>query len=195
MAILNKKHLRVVKKLYYSNKLSMKVIADRLNVSLDSVYYFMRRNHLNRRSVSENEAIKFERKPLSYNLQKVLNKSDQYLKLAGVVLYWAEGYKTSKSKGIDFANSDPMMIETFVKFLSKICGVNPKRLRVLLYCYSNQNISELIDFWSKLTRIPKSQFSKPYVRVDYRKEKEGKMKYGMVHIRYADKKLLSQLMK
>lgn len=46
-----------------------------------------------------------------------------------------------------------------------------------------------------MTRIPKSQFTKPYVRNDFRKEKEGKMKCGMVHIRYADKKLLAQIMK
>ncbi len=172
----------------------MKTIALELGVSIDAVCYFMRHNNLARRSVSENESIKLERKPLSYKLRQVSGMAERNLKLAGAMLYWAEGYKTNKSKGIDFANADFMMVETFVKFLREICGVDEERLRVLLYCYSNQNINNLIDFWSKLTKIPRSQFSKPYVRADYRKEKEGKMKCGMVHIRYADKRLLGQIM-
>lgn len=65
---------------------------------------------------------------------------------------------------------------------------------LLFSCYSNQKPNKLIDFWSKITRIPKSQFIKPYVREDFRPDKEDKMKHGMVHIRYSDKKLLLQLM-
>jgi len=64
---------------------------------------------------------------------------------------------------------------------------------VYLYCYSNQSIELLLNYWYKLTNIPKSQFSKPYVRNDFLPEKSGKMEYGMVHIRYADKKLLYQI--
>ena len=187
-------YLSIIKKLYYQKKMSMNAIALELGVSIDAVCYFMRKNKLQRRTVKENEAIKFEKKALSYKLQKNLSRSDERLKLAGVMLYWAEGYKTHKSAGIDLANSDPQMIEVFIDFLRGICGVSSNRLRVLLYCYSNQNIDELVDFWSELTRIPKSQFTKPYVRKDFRVEKYGKMQYGMVHIRYSDKKLLSQLM-
>ena len=172
----------------------MQDVAEKLNVSIDAVSYFMRKNLLERRSVSENSALLFGRKPLSYKIKGTLSTSEIELKIAGVMLYWAEGYKTSKSKGVDLANADPFMIETFVKFLRVICGVDHRRLRVLLYCYSNQNTEQLIDFWSKLTKIPKSQFTRPYIREDFRKEKEGKMKYGMVHVRYADKKLLYQVM-
>lgn len=192
---MNKKYLPVVKKLYYRKKMSMKTISVQLGVSLDAVCYFMRKNNLVRRSVVENEAIKFKRKKLSYDLRQALDQSERNLMLAGIMLYWAEGYKTSKSMGIDFANADPFMVEIFVKFLKEICGVDQKRLRVLLYCYSNQSVGRLIDFWSKLTKIPRNQFSKPYVRQDFRKEKLDKMMYGMVHIRYADKKLLAQIMR
>jgi len=41
----------------------MQDIAYELNISIDAVCYFMRRYRLTRRTVSENEAIKFERKP------------------------------------------------------------------------------------------------------------------------------------
>ncbi len=194
MAELKLGQLKNVRNLYYNKGLSMKAISLELGVSIDAVCYFMRKNKLRRRNGSENSALLFSRKPLSYKLKTDLSTSNLELKNAGVTLYWAEGYKTSKSKSVDFANADPLMVETFVKFLREICGVDEKRLRVLLYCYSNQSIGELIDFWSKLTKIPKSQFTKPYIRSDFRKEKEGKMRYGMVHIRYSDKKLLSQIM-
>ena len=85
------------------------------------------------------------------------------------------------------------MIKLFLKFLRNICGVDEKRLRVQLYCYSNQRIEDLKKYWYKETDIPISQFIKPYVRNDFLPEKIGKMKYGLVHIRYADKKLLIQI--
>ena len=194
MATLKDKHLPVVKNLYYGEKMSMQSVASRLGISIDAVSYFMRRHRLERRSVLENEVIKFDKKPLSYRLKNKLSTFENKLKLAGIMLYWGEGYKTIKSKGIDFANSDVSMIVAFINFLRQICGVDERRLRVLLYCYSNQNPESLIDFWSKLTKIPKSQFTKPYVRHDFHPDKEGKMKYGMVHIRYSDKKLLTLLL-
>lgn len=194
MATLKANHLSIIEDLYYGKEMSMQAIASKLGVSIDAVCYFMRKYHLRRRTVSENEVIKFEKKPLSYRIKNKLSVFEKRLKLAGVMLYWAEGYKTAKSMGIDFANSDLTMIVVFINFLRKVCGVDENRLRVLLYCYSNQNVNELVDFWSKTTKIPKSQFTKPYVRDDFNPAKEGKMKYGMVHIRYSDKKLLALLM-
>jgi len=42
--------------------------------------------------------------------------------------------------------------------------------------------------------IPKNQFSKPYVRKDFKIEKVNKMPRGLVHIRYYDVKLLRQIL-
>ncbi len=53
-----------------------------------------------------------------------------------------------------------------------------------------RHIKELTNFWSKLTKIPIKQFTKPYIREDFKKEGIRKMNYGLIHIRYADKKLL-----
>ncbi|MDP3763806.1 MAG: hypothetical protein Q8Q92_04170 [bacterium] len=172
----------------------MKAIGLELSVSIDAVCYFMRKHRLKRRDGSESSALLFSRKPLSYKIKNNLSASDLELKTAGIMLYWAEGYKTTKSNGIDFANSDQGMIVVFVSFLRKICGIDAKRLRVLLYCYSNQDTNKLIAFWSKLAKIPISQFTKPYVRTDFRLDKKNKMKMGMVHIRYSDKKLWLQVM-
>jgi hypothetical protein len=155
----------------------------------------MRRNNIKRRTFLEANKINFNRKPLTYLIKKNLTEKEENLKLAGVFIYWAEGAKLNgkNSCTVDFANSNPEMIRIFVKFLRKICRVDERRLRVYLYCYSNQDIENINNFWYNLTNIPKSQFTKPYIRNDFLPEKLGKMKYGLVHIRYADKKLLTQI--
>ena len=95
---------------------------------------------------------------------------------------------------VDFANSDKDMILLFLKFLRRVCGIDEKKLRVYSYFYSNQDISKNINYWSKLTRVSKKQFSKPYIRDGFKEEKRDKMPYGLIHIRYNDKKLLNLIL-
>ncbi len=193
MGVISDKKHNLINEMYYKKQMPIRAIAEILGVSIDAVTYFMRKHDMKRRTRTLSRNLIFQNKKLSFKEKPKLSLKQEKLKLAGLILYWGEGYKTSKSKGIDFANSDTDMILVFVAFLREIYGIDEKRLRVLLYCYSDQNISELIEFWSKLTSIPKDQFSKPYVRQDFKKDGR-KMKYGMVHIRYSDKKLFLAIM-
>lgn len=190
MVTIDDTKLALVKQLYYCEGYSMKRVAEKLAVSVDAVTYFMRRHKLERRTLKEDSAIRFQNKPLSYSIQQRLTQELEALRVIGVTLYWGEGYKTEKSSGIDLANSDTVMVAVFMRFLREVCGVDENRLRVLLYCYANQDQETLIEFWSNLTKIPRKQFSRPYVRKDSKDALLDKMPYGMVHIRYADKKLL-----
>lgn len=191
MAAIKDDSLKMIKRLYYQKLLSMKEIGDKLGVPLDAVYYFMRHNNLKRRTYSDGNKVYFLKKEPSFQIKKNLSNADYKLKIIGTMIYWAEGAKIGgRSEIVDFANSNPAMVNVFMVFLRKICGVNESKLRILLYCYANQNVNDLINFWSKLTKIPKSQFTKPYVRDDFKKNKKNKMLYGLVHIRYGDKKLL-----
>lgn len=168
----------------------MREIAEHFNVKLNSAVYFMRHHGIQRRTKIEARKVAFLRQPSSFFLKKHLSASEVKLKLIGTVLYWCEGYRTEKSHGIDFANSDPAAIRLFSQFLRIICGVNPKRLKGYLYCYSNQHPEKLITYWSRVSGIPKNQFTRPYIRHDFKMDKIGKMPYGLVHIRYHDIKLL-----
>ncbi len=159
----------------------------------------MKKYGFKRRDDVEAKKLAFSKKPLSFNSKKSLSFEEQELMIAGIMLYWAEGSKIKKQEGVvcgktvDFANSDPKMIQLFLKFLREICRVDEKRLRIYLYCYANQNVVRLKNYWSELTKIPLSQFTKPYVRKDFSLQKIGKMKYGLAHVRYSDKKLLLQI--
>lgn len=190
MATVTKKMLKQVEKLYYKNKLSVQDVATKLGVPIDAVFYCMRKNNLPRRKANESNSIKFERCELSFQLKKITSEKLRTLKAVGTMLYWGEGYKAGTSM-VDFANSDKDMIRLFLKFLRIICGVDEKRLRVYPYFYSNQDANENIKYWNRLTKIPKSQFTKPYVRKDFREDKIDRMPHGLIHIRYSDKKLLN----
>lgn len=194
MATVDKADIVRIQNLYSKQNYSARMIAETLHYPLNAVYYAMRRHNIVRRDAFENRQIQFNRKPLSYALKTNLSERDRSLKLAGVMLYWTEGYKTAKSSGIDFANSDIKMVILFISFLRTICVINEDRLRVYLYCHDKALQNEFIDFWSLQLKVPKKQFTKPYIHTSGRVDKKGKMPYGLVHIRYADKKLLIQVL-
>ena len=185
--------INLIKKLYYKEGLSTIEIGKKIGISPWVVFKFMKRMDLPRRTFREANAKKFESKKPSFNLKNKLTIKDKKLKVAGSMLYWAEGGKSlGKYCVVDFANSEPEMVKIFLRFLRNICGIKEKKLRVQLYCYPNQDIEYLKKYWYKITNIPLKQFIKPYIRKDFRKG-NNRMKYGLVHIRYCDKKLLYQI--
>lgn len=110
--------------------------------------------------------------------------------LVGVALYWAEGYKKgaegSKWKCFDFVNSDPEMVKMMMQFLRSVCKIDDKIMKVQLLAHKNLDIDEAIDFWSKLMKLPKSQFRKTCLSVS--RSSKGKrnvntLTKGTVHIR------------
>ena len=189
MSAIPKSEWRKIGKLYKSGQ-SMQKVATLYGVSIDAVVYVLRKTSIPRRTFKEANRILFETKPTSFSVRNERNKE---LDAIGAMLYWAEGYKTSKANGIDFANSDPQMVEIFIRFLRNRYIFEEKRLRAFIYCYSNQNLKALVEFWSKRLAIPPSQFTKPYVRTDYRQDGR-KMQFGVIHIRYSDKKLLQDIL-
>ncbi len=185
--------LPIIEKLYLNEKLSIKDVSKKMGVSLDAIESFIKRNSIPKRSRKDAQKAKFFNKPLSFKKQELKTQYLKELASIGTMLYWAEGYKGQDSNStVDFANSDPSMIKLFLIFVRSVFKPQESKFRVYLYCYSDQNIDTLISFWSKITKIPKEQFSKPYVRSDFKIEGR-KMEYGMIHVRYHDKKLLLEI--
>jgi predicted DNA-binding protein YlxM (UPF0122 family) len=182
--------LALVKSLYLDKKFCIREVAETLEVSPDAVERFISRHKIPKRSYKEASHAEFERRPLSFVKQKLNSPLLKELAIIGTMLYWAEGYKGKETNHtIDFANSDPKMITLFLKFFRTVYRPDESKIRIQMYCYADQNVNDLIRFWSHLTRISPKQFTKPYVRSDF-KEDGRKMKYGLIHVRYYDKKLL-----
>jgi hypothetical protein len=182
-----------VKQLYYVDKLTAREIGERLHVTVWQVIKFMKKHDLPRRRSNESWGYAFSRKPLSFLKKQGLDRKETELLIAGLMLYWAEGTKTA-GVTVDLANSDPKMIVLFLTMLRHIYRVDESRLRVLIYCYSDQNVEELSRYWQRLLKIPKKQFIKPYIKQVTRISKRT-MTYGLVHVRYNDKRLFAEIHK
>jgi len=193
MAQVSKKQFNQIKKLYNSGK-SINCISQELGYTVNALTYFFRKNNLIRRNRTETNAIRFKNKQPSFNLKSRLTKKDELLKIVGIMLYWGEGSKWKGEKIVDFANSDPEMIKVFINFLRKICGIDEKKIRIYLYCHEEREVQKLKKYWSNLTNVSTEQFTKPYINTRYNPAKRGKMKHGLIHIRYYDKKLLDLLL-
>ena len=181
-----------LRKLYWDGKQSVPEIAKAEKVNPQNLYELMRRHKIPRRSRSESNYVTNKDKP-QFQLRQDLTPEQERLRIAGLMLYWAEGAKHRCV--VDLANSDPGIILIFLRFLREICGVAESRLRVYLFVYEGQNIDEICRYWSELTHIPESQFIKPYVsKFRLGRVRQTVLPRGVAHIRYSDKRLLEFLL-
>lgn len=101
-------------------------------------------------------------------------------RLAGAMLYWAEGRKTN---GFGVTNSDPHLILFITKWFERIFKISPGSLKAWLNIYPQQNDLELKRFWSQLTGIPLENFGKSFVKPLNRGYKKNNLYYGTISVR------------
>lgn len=123
-------------------------------------------------------------------IKDVGNLGKRDLFIAGIALYWAEGFK--KDRRLGFANSDPTMIKFFLHWLTNYCKVPKKdiRVRVGLNISHKERVNEVEKYWSKKTGISLRQFQTPYFQKFLWKKEFPKPEeyFGVLRIR-ANKQL------
>jgi len=89
-----------------------------------------------------------------------LNRRDLFI--AGVAMYWSEGYTYPGGDQVGFTNSDPKMILFILKWLKEICKIPVERLslQIKINKLHKNRIKDVENYWSKLTKVPLSQFNK-----------------------------------
>ncbi|TSA57572.1 helix-turn-helix domain-containing protein [bacterium] len=112
-------------------------------------------------------------------LGKLTNRD---LWLLGIGLYLGEGSKLYER--ITVINSDPEIIKLAIKWFREICGLKNENLSIAIHTYPDNNIKDTINYWSKVTRIPKKQFEKTQVdrRINKSEKKKRKLPYGTAHL-------------
>jgi len=103
------------------------------------------------------------------------------LLMFGVGLYLGEGAKTIES--VRVINSDPRVIKIAIIWLTEIVGLQMNNLSLALHSYPDNNIDIDIDYWSKVTGIPKFQFGKTQIDVRIGKHTKHKLPHGTVQLR------------
>ena len=189
---MTKQEQRIVD-LYLVSKLSEQQIAEKLRFGSERIRWVLKKHKVQKRSISEAlrylHITKFKKK--EFVLNKTLTTEQEKLKIAGIMLYWGEGAK--KGTNVAFANSDPVMVTLFLRFLREVCGVEESRLHATLHYYPDLNEPKLKKFWSKALDIPLKQFYRSYVHVNTKGSYKKKSIYGTLSVQYSDTKLLAQI--
>lgn len=104
-------------------------------------------------------------------VREVGSLSEREFFMTGLALYWAEGNK--RQKKVEFCNSDPKLVQFMIAWLSKCFGLKMEDFR----CYVGINIihkqreSKVKEYWSNLTKLPLSAFTK----TSFKKSKNKKV--------------------
>jgi hypothetical protein len=104
-----------------------------------------------------------------------LNVTNDIKKTMLVMLYWAEGSKGRQV--MQFANIDPRLVLLFITLFRQTYDLDEKKFRIRLHLHYYHREKEIKEFWSKLLKIPTSQFNKTY-RKHRSKEKTFRRNFG-----------------
>lgn len=111
--------------------------------------------------------------------------------IAGLMLYWSEG-DNKLGNPIRFTNTDSRMVALYVKFLIQILNIPKEKLRSTLILYSDLSEKNCIEFWTKITKMPKIQFYKTqFIKGRHPTKRLSK---GICMISYSNRQLKEKMM-
>lgn len=127
---------------------------------------------------------------LKNQIIELLPLSKKELFLAGTFLYWGEGEK--RHGRLSVTNTDPKVIKFALYWMIKILRIPRESIKVRLHVYKDMDIEEVVNFWSNLLNLPKTQFRGPYIKKTNREGLTYKsFGYGTCQI-YTHSTLLSE---
>lgn len=138
-------------------------------------------NSLKQRSI-KNQKIE---KLMEVGKKEIGTLSRRELFLIGVALYWAEGFKKDSQAG--FANSNPYMINLYLRWLKECFGYTNDDLiaRVTANSAHENRIRDIEKYWSGMTQIPIGLFRKPFFQHSLLKKvyENNNEYYGVLRIK------------
>jgi hypothetical protein len=88
------------------------------------------------------------------------------------------------------------MIKLIIKFFEEICKVPKGKMRANVQIHSNVTSEEAISYWSAVSRVPKSQFTKCYLRLtpsSKQKRPFNTLPYGTLRVSVYDTQMTSKV--
>src|SRR3990167_3069881 len=108
---------------YEKQGMSMMEISKHLGCSHHKVAYWMGEYKINRRSISDAVYLRSNPGGDPFQIKTPQTADELMLYGLGVGLYWGEGNKAHQN-AVRIGNSDPQLLKCYIKFLTKLCGVN-----------------------------------------------------------------------
>ena len=184
--MLNEDQLR---ELYTTKQKSATEIAGLLGCSPNKVNYWLTRYTIPKRTISD--AIYARNHPDGdpFVVQPIDSLEKATLYGMGIGLYWGEGTKANKYS-VRLGNSDPALLQVFIKFLTDLFGVKVSDMKFGLQIFSDLNTDEVLDYWIRELSVQKSQFFKVHITPSGSLGKyRVKSQHGVVTVYYHNKRL------
>jgi hypothetical protein len=86
--------------------------------------------------------------------------------LAGAVAYWCEGAKSKpwrKQSHLKFTNSDPGLIELFLRFVEAL-GVSRQRLTYRVGIHESADVEGAVQWWAERIGVPVESMRRPTLK-------------------------------
>lgn len=191
--MMDKIDCKTLKKLYTKEKKSAANIAKIFDCSENKINYWLKKNKIPKRSVSEAMYVKNNPKGDPFKLKFPKNVADAQLFGLGIGLYWGEGTKASKNT-VRLGNSDAKLLKIFIVFLIRFFGIKKEDLKFHLHIFTDIKIDDAKRYWIKELNIKEEQIYKPFISISgsmgtYRKKSE----YGVMTVYYGNTKLRNKL--
>lgn len=189
---------------------SIKEVANKLNVAKGTASLWLRNVVLGkkalarlekRRILGQYKTIFIKRKKRERETRERFNrarlslrkipKNKEVAKLACALMFWCEGGKLTDTQ-VQFINSDPLLIQTFVELLRKGFKIDEKKFRILMHLHGYHSERKCKQLWSHITQIPKTQFTKSYLKPNNR-TRIRRDYMGSIRISYYDASLVKDL--
>jgi len=130
-----------------------------------------------------------EKELLHKAIIRVGNLSNRDLFMAGIALYWGEGFKNKHEHRLGFCNSDPQMIRFYIKWLEKSFGIKKESIiaRLTLNIAYEKRTEEIENYWLRITGLPRNQFTKTfYQKTKWKKQYNEDNYHGVLRIHVKD---------
>jgi transcriptional regulator with XRE-family HTH domain len=106
--------------------------------------------------------------------------SDRDLLMLALGLYAGEGSKSDGS--VVFANSDPVLVVVFLRWLRTQLEVDESRLRLRVYLHADLDLDAAQQHWTAVTGIPVEQFNQPYRPIASATRRTNRHDFGCVAV-------------
>lgn len=124
-------------------------------------------------------------------IAEVSRLTKRELLLIGAVMYWAEGTKEKSygnAGGVDFSNTDPLMITFFIRWLTYCCEVPSSAIYANLYIheFQRQRTAQALEFWVHGSSLRREQIRKIYFKKHNPKSRRHNFSenyYGTLRVR------------
>ena len=167
--------------------------------------YDIKRRLASGASLANPEKLKLMVKATKEKWQKIHNSWQQeavkefpklrnnYLFIAGLMLYWGEGDKKLENCQVALSNSDPHLIRLFYLFLTKVLNTPAEKISLGLLLYPDLVDQVQKNLWSKATNISLGRFKKSVVIQGRHPTKRNS--YGVCIIRVNSRQLKEKIIK